>query len=216
MDFGLAFSYVFKDTDWLKKVALAGLVSLIPIVGQLFLLGWSLEITRRVIRNDPYPLPDLDFGKNLGEGFKAMVVGIVWGLPIILLGIFVGIVSALTGNMNYDTAQTIMAVVGACFSIIAVIYGLLMGFILPAAYANLVVHGNIGAGLKVGDAFGLVKAAPGAYLIVLVGGIVAGFIASLGTIGCGIGIIVTTAYALAMMGHLYGQAYKQAIATRGY
>ncbi len=36
MDFGLAFSYVFKDPDWFKKVAIPAVCSLIPVVGPLF------------------------------------------------------------------------------------------------------------------------------------------------------------------------------------
>jgi uncharacterized membrane protein len=40
MDFGRAFSFVFEDPDWLKKVAIAGLVMLIPVIGQLVVLGW--------------------------------------------------------------------------------------------------------------------------------------------------------------------------------
>ena len=50
MEFSRAFSYVFEDSDWFKKIALAALVSLIPIIGQIFLIGWALEITSRVIK----------------------------------------------------------------------------------------------------------------------------------------------------------------------
>ena len=36
MDFGLAFSYLFKDPDWFKKIVIVALIGLIPIVD-----GWS-------------------------------------------------------------------------------------------------------------------------------------------------------------------------------
>jgi hypothetical protein len=53
----------------------------------------------------------------------------------------------------------------------------------------------------------MVKANIGAYFIVLLGIICAGLVSSLGFIACIIGIIFTTAYANAVIGHLYGQAY---------
>ena len=58
MNFGLAFSYVFKDNDWFKKLAIAALFSLIPVVGQFVLVGWGLRIAKNVIDgNKEYPLP---------------------------------------------------------------------------------------------------------------------------------------------------------------
>jgi hypothetical protein len=61
-----------------------------------------------------------------------------------------------------------------------------------------------------GEVFGLVRAAPVAYLLVFVGSIAAGFIASLGTLACVIGVFVTSAYASTVNMHLIGQAYNAA------
>lgn len=55
MDFGLAFSYVFKDRDWLKKISILALVSLIPILGQIVVYGWMMNIAKRVMNHDPAP-----------------------------------------------------------------------------------------------------------------------------------------------------------------
>ncbi|MCD4698964.1 MAG: DUF4013 domain-containing protein, partial [Phycisphaerae bacterium] len=86
MDFGLAFSFPFQDEEWIKKILLTGVIFLIPVVGQIAVMGWALTITRRIIRNDPEPLPDWsDFGGYLGLGFKAFVVVLVFVLPIIIL-----------------------------------------------------------------------------------------------------------------------------------
>jgi len=211
MEFGLPFTYIFKDSDWFKKLALAALVSLIPIIGQIFLLGWGLEITRRVINNDPNPLPDLDFGGQLGLGFKAWVVGLVYAIPVFIFTLPTTIASAFAGSDGSDTAMTIVAVVSICTGILNVIYSLVLGFVLPAAYGRVAVENTIGAGLKFGEVFGMVKRAPMAYLIVLLGTLVAGFIAPLGTIACIIGVILTMAYSIAIMSHFYGQAYKQAM-----
>ena len=50
MDFGKAFTYVFEDEEWIKKILIGALLSLIPFVGWWFVGGWGLEITKNVIR----------------------------------------------------------------------------------------------------------------------------------------------------------------------
>ena len=57
MDFGAAFSFMFDDEDWPKKLALASVLSL-TVVGIFPVLGWGLEVVRRVAKGDPEPLPD--------------------------------------------------------------------------------------------------------------------------------------------------------------
>ncbi len=43
MDFAKPFTFVFEDQNWLSKIALVAVISLIPVVGVLVLLGWGLE-----------------------------------------------------------------------------------------------------------------------------------------------------------------------------
>lgn len=211
MDFGLAFSYVFQDKDWLRKVGIVALISLIPILGQLVLIGWSLNITKRVIDRHPEPLPEVDFGGDLGRGFSALVIGFVYSLPISLFTLVFGILDSIVASQSSsDAVMTIIAILSLCFSLFAFIYGVAMAIVLPAAYGNFVAKGNLTAGFALGEVFGLVRANIGAYLIVLLGMFVAGLIAPLGTILCIIGVILTYAYSVTVMGHLYGQAYNAA------
>lgn len=210
MKFGDAFSYVFQDQDWFKKLIIPGLVMLIPILGQIVVLGWSLKVTQNVIRNDPKPLPELDFGGDLSLGFKATVVAIVYSLPLLVIYIPFIIVTSLAGNSGEDTLMAIMGVAGACFGLLAALYGIAMAIVLPAAYARTAVEDSIGAGLAFGEVFGMVKKAFVPYLLVALGTMVAGFIGSLGSIACVIGVLVTMPYSMAIMGHLYGQAYMEA------
>jgi hypothetical protein len=59
----------------------------------------------------------------------------------------------------------------------------------------------------------MVKAAPVAFLIAIAGSFVAGLIAPVGGVVFGIGAIFTGAYAMAIIGHFYGQAYNEAKAA---
>jgi hypothetical protein len=218
MQFSLPFSFVFKDPDWFKKLILTGLVTLIPVVGQIFLLGWMVEVIRRVINDDPVPLPDLDFGKNLGGGFKAWVVSLVYSLPLFIFILPINVVPVLATSLELDanTMTTVFAVVGLCCGGLALIYAILLAFMLPAAFGNLAYRGGIGDGLRVADVFGIVRSALVPFLLVIVGQAIAtGLIAPLGALVCGVGTLLTLPYAMAIVGHFTGQAYKQALAARG-
>jgi Protein of unknown function (DUF4013) len=215
MNFGLPFTFPFEDPDWLKKIALAALVSLIPIVGQLFIAGWMMEITRRVIKGEPVLLPDINFGEHLGLGFKQMVIGLVYALPMIVLAIPMAIVGAggAAAGMDEDTLAIVVSVISCCCGGLMFLYGLLLAFMVPAALGRFLDTGELGAAFKVKEVFALVKAAPVPFLIAIAGAIIAGMIAPIGGIAIGIGAIFTTAYAMAIMGHFYGQAYNEAKAA---
>lgn len=214
MDFGLSFSYIFKDTDWFKKILIIALVSLIPLLGQFVLIGWLMEISRKVANGDRQPLlPDLDFGKQLGDGFKAFVAYLVYALPLFIFYLPLIIVTAIAGAMGMDgeTAAAIIGILSACTVILVILYSIFLTLITPAIYTRIAVEGNIGSALKVREIFSLLKSAFGSFILALLGSLLAGIIiAPLGSIACGIGALLTAAYAMAIIGHLYGQAYAQA------
>ena len=212
MDFGKAFTFVFDDPDWLKKVAINALIGLIPLIGQIYLLGWGLEVARRIATRSITPLPDVDFGTYLGHGFKAFVVALVYTVPIFVITIPIVVVAAVAENagVDRDVANVILLVINLGGGLLILLYSLVMGLLLPAAMTRAVVFGSIRDGLQFGKVFGLVRAAPVAYLLTLVGTLLAGMLASLvGSLACGVGIIFTLAYQQLVTGHFYGQAYLE-------
>ena len=215
MEFGLAFSFPFKDPDWIKKILIIGLVSLIPIVGPFVMMGWTLKITKNVIDHNPNALPELEFGADLKHGFMMLVIGFVYSLPLTIFG---GIFAAITAfiDPNSSSGGGILIALIACFTLFALVYGILLALLLPAAYGNFAAKDSLGAAFKIGELFGLVKAAPVAYLMVILGSIIGGFIASLGIIACIVGVIFTAVYGSAISFHLYGQAYNKAIDSRRF
>lgn len=217
MEFGKAFTFAFEDRDWLKKIGIAGLVMLIPLVGQLTVVGWALEITRRVIQRDSETLPDWStFGDYLVRGLKMLVISLVYALPIILLSVCANLPVMFVQDGGDDTMMTLFSLISVCMSCISAIYGIGLAIVLPAALAKFVVTGEIGAAFRFGEVIALVRAAPAAYLLILLGSIVTGLIAPLGIILCIIGIFFTTALAYAIQGHLWGQAYNAAMEPKGF
>ena len=221
MDFGKAFTYVSEDPDWLKKIGLGGVIAIVPILN-FAVAGYSLEVSRRVINNEPRPLPEWDdIGGKLVKGFLVAVIGLVYGLPNILLSCVSQVAAQApqllsSGSKSPDqTILTIMLVVTACFSCLSFLYSLFMMVVLPAAIGNYAAKGQLGAAFRFGEVFGLVQKNIGTYLMVLLISIAAGIVAALGLIACVIGVIFTAFYSQLVMGHAIGQAYREASANVG-
>ncbi len=216
MDFGRAFSFVFQDPDWVKKVLLAALLSLIPIVGQFYLIGWGLAVAQRIIHGQQDLLPEMNFGEHLGRGFKAFVIGLVYSIPAILFAtpIWLFPIIGVSAEMNEETLATVSVILSVCCGGLILIYSLLMAVMAPAGVGNFLATGRLGAAFNFGQVFGLVRAAPGPYLMIILGNIIVGLIAPLGAIACAVGVFVTAAYGTLISSHLIGQAYRSAVSLR--
>ena len=213
MDFVQAFTFPFQDQDWIKKLAITGLISLIPIVGWIVVLGWSLEVARRLIRSEAPVLPDWsNFGGNFSLGIKGTVISLVVSIPLIVLYLPFGALSFFSDREQLATALTIVAICTGC---LALLYSIVVMFALPAAFGQLAATDSLAEAFKVGRLLSLIRAAPAAHLIVILGLIVSGILAPLGSIACGIGVLFTLAYSFAANGHLYGQAHVEAAKAAG-
>lgn len=216
MNIGKAFTFAFEDKDWLKKIGIAGLVMLIPLIGQITVMGWALEVTRRVINRETETLPDWSaFGDYLVKGLKLFVISLVYSLPIILLSLCVNLpLSFFQDSSDQTTITTIMAI-SICVNCVVAVFAFALAFVLPAAFGKFAATDELGAAFRFKEVFGLVRAAPGAYLLALVGALAASVVASLGLILCFIGVIFTLAWAYVIQSHLWGQAYNEATGNTG-
>jgi len=210
MDFGLAFSYVFEDEDWVKKLAVASVLCL-TVIGIIPVLGWGLEVIRRVIKNDPEPLPNWsEFGQYLVKGFLVAVVIFIYFLPITLLGSCNAGAGTLLSNTGEDFAAPVVWILTMCLSCVYVLYGVGVSLFIPAALGNYANSGEFGSVFKLGEIFRIVRNNLGNYGLVFLGMLLSYIIVPLGVIACVIGVFVTTAYAILFNSHLMGQAYKVA------
>jgi hypothetical protein len=96
-------------------------------------------------------------------------------------------------------------------SCLSLLWAIVMSLALPAAIAFWVANDDLSAAFRFGDVIGLVRDNFATYLITFLMSWVANFIGELGSIVCGVGWLVTVPYALMVTGHLYGQAYSEAM-----
>ena len=212
MDFAKAFSFVFDDPNWVQKIIIGGIVSLIPVIGWFLVMGYMIAVGRNVIRGNPEPLPDWsEFGQFLIDGLYTMVISFVYTLPIFLVLCFVllpalAIGGAFEGNGEELGAIGVLGI--CCFTGFAVIYGIAVGWLfLPAALARYADTGDMASALRFTEVFAISRANPFVFLMALIVSWVASFIAGFGMILCFVGVFFTGFYAQCVTGHAYGQAY---------
>lgn len=210
MNFGLSFSYVFKDQDWFKKVAIPAVCGLIPVVGQFVVAGWALKAAKNVIDgNEENALPELEFGPDLGRGFMTFLIGLIYSLvPMILTGIAGGLFG--WGAEADKAVNVILYILGGCLGLLGILAGLLLVFLYFAGLANYAAKGEFKAAFQFKELFGMLKKSFVSWLLVLLGALLTmGIVAPLGSIACGIGALLTAAYGNVVLTHLLGQAYNK-------
>lgn len=206
MNFGLSFSYIFEDQDWFRKLALPGLCLLIPVVGWMVTLGWTLKVTRNVIDGVEHPLPDIDFGNDILRGFFAFLISFIYSLPITLITSVTGWIDSL--NMfNNDLAMWGYGIFTGVVGLVVFLAGLFTSFLSLGAIANYIAKDDFGAAFRLGEVWKLLTGNFGDWLLVAFGAFLAvGIIGPLGAIACVIGLLLTLPFGMAVMGHLMGQA----------
>jgi hypothetical protein len=217
MDIGKAFGFVFEDEEWIKKLLLGALITLIPIFGQFALMGYIVAIIRNVLAGSYRPLPEWE---NLGEYFKdglmVWIAGLVYSLPLILLSCFIALpylLPALAGN-NEDLmgallgVSTVLSIIVGC---IMALYGLLMSLINPIVQLRYAVYGELGPCLRIGEVlretFGNIGNLLLVMLAIIGGSFVGGLVVSIASITI-IGSLLSLPLGVwigALTGHLIGQ-----------
>ena len=182
------------------KLLIVGLISLIPIVGAINNIGWMLASLDRLRAGEERLAPaNL---KYLVRGVRVFVVELIYILVVVAIGMVFYIpgvaIAAHEGNGDGNPALISLAILltFAAFGLIT-LGSLVVTFILPALIL-VTDSGGIAAGLRVGEVVRRCRANPTNTLIAGLMLIAASFISSLGFIACGIGVIFTSAYALAM------------------
>ncbi len=238
MDIGKSFSYPFEDKQWAAKLGLGGLIALVPILNFAW-SGYMIEIVRRVVRNDPEPLPDWsDLGKKFMDGLMLMLAGLVYSLPMLILIClplgFMILPGILAGSGDMQELTEVLAAAGGflalCLSCLFVVYALALSVVYPAITVQYAREGTFAAFFQFREILAQISrnagqffTAWGVYLGAALGlGFVSGIIIMLlGWIPC-LGQLVVIVievglaiYLFALYAHLFGQFGRAAFEQAG-
>lgn len=233
MDIGKSFSYPFDDQQWVSKLGIGAVVSLVPILN-FALTGYMVGIVRNMMNEVREPLPNWDdFGKKFMDGLMLVLAGFVYALPVIVLSCLpLGVMTVpaiLAGDQDMQgVAEGLAAAGGVLFAglmCLFVVYGLVLSVIAPAIFVLYAREGTFASCFKLREVFDIIGKNASAFFtawgISLVAGLVVGLVAGIvssiiGLIPCLgwiVSIVITlgvSVYLSMIYSHLFGQFARQA------
>jgi hypothetical protein len=189
---GDSFGWAFKDPSWLGKVAVQGLILIIPIVGWIAASGWLMMAfeNARAGRNE-LPPAGFHLGRGIGIFGVVIIYAIVLNIPGWILSLIggAGFRQRLDGTTYYYGGGP-MSGLGSLWGFLA---SLFLDFLTPALIV-IVFHSGFGGGFDLGRVW---KYATGNLNNSIIAGLmifVAGLIGALGFVACCIGLFFTIIY----------------------
>ena len=216
IDIGAAFEFARSDPNWMTKYAIHGLVIFIPVVGALAYMGWGRRVYHQVRRGDMGAgLPDLDLGGEISDGIAPFVANLnlmLVMMPLMFLGWIgmfgVSIVGSIVASALGDAGG---ALVGVMMGLLALLfYAVMFVFIMGA---NVIMpeiqrrgyNGELGPLFSIGRSFRAIRSNPGQFLMTFLGIFLSGMIGGLGSMLCGVGVVLTLPLGHAMGAHILAQ-----------
>ncbi len=206
LDFGRSLSFFFQDPDWIRKLLLGSLFSLLAIfiVGAFFIAGYMVRLIRRSARGETYPLPEWDdLGGIFVDGASVIGAYLVYWLPVVLLYIVgaLGIGIGLGGDEPSIAVTVVMTVLTLFFAL------LMLGivFYFPAALIRLALKGNFGAAFEFGPTWEFIQRNIGNYLLAFLIIFLANLISQFGILLFCIGIIPASFWGTSVSAYTLGE-----------
>ncbi len=234
MDISRALGFVFADEEWMSKLLLGTVIMLIPIFGWFALMGYAIEVLRKVKADDPRPLPAWDdIGRYFVDGLMFWVATLIYAIPFLIFVCPIALVWILPAAAG--DSEDLMVILGSISGIVtlglgclASLYGILLALLTPVLQIRYAENGEIGDCLRFGEVFRFLFANIGPIIIsqilVWAAGMIIGIVVSVAVSILAIipicGWILAALLGLLMLpvgawltifsGHLYGQISRQA------
>lgn len=159
-----------SSEGWFGKICLLGLISFIPVFGQMTLYGYAYEWAHKAAWGIKDSLPKKIYSrpnsKMLRWGWFAVVITIVFALiPGIISGIGEAMTSAGTattavsayGHAVANTGNVVLAGFGGLISFIGAILALFAGIFAWVGIMRMTMYDRLGTGLQFGKVWAMIK-----------------------------------------------------------
>lgn len=166
INYGSAFTFFFQDRDWLRKFAIATLLTF-SILGLGPVLGWTLELVRRIRAGEEPGLPGwADWRVYWKQGFKYWTVNLLWLLPVVFGILLIYLPLLFTRSLSEEIVLMIFFALLCCDTIFLLIYSTLFVFFQPAMLGILAVTGSVRTAASPANVWKAARRQPGPHLIV--------------------------------------------------
>lgn len=209
MDYGKIIKFPMEDKDWIMKIIIGGVLSIIPIVNFIS-SGYQLKVMKNAINKKPGMPEWKGFMDLFVKGLIIFVIALLFMIvPLIIFGAIAGfgVISVIMGDLT-NPYNIVLAILPALF--IGGILFLIIGFVLPMAIAMYAKSDNFSDAFKFSEILNRIKSIFGEYLVsyivIVIFGIILGLIMLIPLIGWIIGFFGTFylgVVALNMFGKLY-------------
>ncbi len=201
---GAVFSLPFKSQGWFGTFAIMGLLALIPIVGQMNLLGWELT-TLDNYRQGRTDLPPAGFS-YIGRGTNLFLALLLWALPVIVLFIvaymifFIAIAASSAASSSQSASSSVAAggaIGGILFFYLAIFVGIIYALVIQLLQPAITIateRAGVKGGISPRYVLSIASQNWGNTLIAALLFYVAGFLGGLGVYACCVGVIFTLVY----------------------
>jgi hypothetical protein len=216
MNIERSFKFVFQEKNWLAKVVVGGLMILFSflIIPLLIYLGYLIEVTKRVIKSEEQLLPDWDnIGRKISNGFKFLVVIIVYLIPLFLLLALSA--PFFKSDFNGFRGREIVAMLylgdlSWLFLLSAFVYLILLYLAFPFIVGKYAENESLNDAFAISDISKMLRENFGDAVIVFLLTVFVQILASLGVVFFFIGVIFTGFWANVVVYYLYGELYLKA------
>jgi Protein of unknown function (DUF4013) len=228
MNIEKSFRFPFEDKEWISKLGLGTLITMVPILNFAW-SGYLVDIIRNVTNNSTEPLPTWDdLGKKFNEGLILFAAGFVYASPILILMCLplsmMAFSGLFSGNSNMeDMAQVITNAGGVLFSgllCVFVFYAIALSVIYPAILILFSREGTFASCFKLREVFDLISKNAGPFftawglslvgsfgvgLVIGIFNLIVGWIPCIGWIASLVLSLGSGVYIAAVYAHLFGQ-----------
>lgn len=173
MNIEKSFTFPFEDKQWINKLGLGAVITIIPILNFAW-TGYLIGLIRNVMNNESEPLPNWDdLGAKFNDGIILFLAGLVYALPMLILiclpvSILV-IPAILSGNQNTQDIANIIAGVGSavmlCLMCVFMIYVLGLSVVYPVIMVLFAREGTFAACFKFREVFDLIAKNTSSFLV---------------------------------------------------
>ena len=215
MDLEHAFTFIWKDENWPKKLGIAT-VLMLTVIGSIAVIGWIAELAKRVAREDAEPIPGWeDMSNYFRIGLRYLGIAFIWSFPVILIIIGEAILITPTALME-DPSQflAVVWILNICIFVFIFLYLLGVMLLSPPLWVLLAEGHSFQQLLNPTHAWDLFKLNIGGFLIAtLVGWLITAVLSSFGMLACIAGVFFASVLSQMVVAFLTGQATAQARAS---
>lgn len=162
--FSTVWDDVRKSPKWLAKIMLLGLVSLIPIFGQIVVAGYLYGWARDIAWNVYAPMPERIFGNEDGRlysrGFFVLVITVVFSLlpcAIQLVGVIVGAGPSLIGGYVGHGLRFLSAGLGVVIGLVSIASIFFVILFVWVGSMRMSIYGRLSAGFQLSKIWAMIR-----------------------------------------------------------